>query len=356
MNIDYFKKISSDFQKELSLSNKGYKTSLPFIINPIPTKNIVSEKEIFQVMVIGGTIFKSALVQKNKYIVKIIKEKKDNLPLFLTKDSFISYVFNNLEKGIKFLAVNFTFGVKPVSRNGILDGSNPLPSKKHLFTGFGNEKIGQSIEKYIFKKTGKPIKVSVANDTICLLLSSLAKMSWNKVVAGIAGTGINFAFFLNKNKAVNIESANFNNFTQTQTGRIINLSHGKGLHLFEKETAGVYLYQHFNILIKERNIHYPKLTETSQLSQIAIKKDPFVSKIAGDLLKRSAKFLSCQIAGITKFKKQDMTFVMEGSLFWKGYKYKEAVRETVKQLVPQYKVEFIKIENSDILGAAKLLC
>ena len=50
-----------------------------------------------------------------------------------------------------------------------------------------------------------------------------------------------------------------------------------------------------------------------------------------------------------------MTFVMEGSLFWKGYKYKETVEQTVKQLLPEYCIKFIRLENSDILGGAKLL-
>ncbi|MCL5410536.1 MAG: hypothetical protein M1324_01625, partial [Patescibacteria group bacterium] len=257
MSILYLEKIASNFQKELDLAERGYKTSLPFIINPIPEQKIIDGNEIFQVMVTGGTIFKSALVQKNKHAIKIVKENKNDLPLFLTKELFLSYITNALEKNVKFLAINFTYGLKPFFRRGILDGSDPIPSKGHLFKGFGNETIGESVEKYIFEKIGKKIRVSVANDTICLLLSSLEKISWNRIAAGIAGTGVNFAFFIDKNKAVNLESASFDKFIQTETGKIIDLKYNKDQDLFEKETSGAYLYKHFNLLIKKRNINHP---------------------------------------------------------------------------------------------------
>ena len=58
---------------------------------------------------------------------------------------------------------------------------------------------------------------------------------------------------------------------------------------------------------------------------------------------------------MAEFKQHDITCVMEGSLFWKGFGYKETVAETVKKLT-NYSVDIAEIDNSPILGAAKLVC
>ena len=50
-----------------------------------------------------------------------------------------------------------------------------------------------------------------------------------------------------------------------------------------------------------------------------------------------------------------MIFVMEGSVFWKGKNYKKTAEKTIKKLIPEYNVKFIEIENSAILGSAKLI-
>lgn len=100
---------------------------------------------------------------------------------------------------------------------------------------------------------------------------------------------------------------------------------------------------------------FSPINSTEELNQLSFKKNPIISSLAKDLIKRSAQLVACQVAGITLFKKQDMVFIMEGSLFWKGNNYKQTVIETVKQLVPEYKVDFVEIKNSAILGAAKLV-
>jgi hypothetical protein len=47
---------------------------------------------------------------------------------------------------------------------------------------------------------------------------------------------------------------------------------------------------------------------------------------------------------------------MEGSVFWDGWNYQKFIYENLKKLgISQNSVKFIKINNSSLIGAAKLL-
>lgn len=356
MDIKQLKTIQQNFVQELQDASKGKKTSLPFIVHHLSPNPIVKNGEIFQVLVVGGTVGKMAFLKKTENVLNIVKKKDETRLSFKSEEDFLSFVNSTLSDNIDVLALNFAYPLKPVSENGRLDGILLAVSKERSFHGLIGKKIGEEIEKYIWKRKKRKIKVSVANDTICLLTAGLSYFKKEELAAGIVGTGFNIAFFLNKEKAVNLESANFDKFPKSQEGKLIDSESAKpGRSLFEKETAGAYLYKHFNIAIKEASIDYPKIYSTEDLDRISRKSIPKVSKIAQDLIKRSAQLVACQISGITEFKKRDMVFNMEGSLFWKGNRYKETVEETVRQLVPKYNVKFIEIKNSAILGASKLV-
>lgn len=355
MDLQELKKIQVNFLKELQDASMGKKTSLAFIVNEIPASSLVKKGEKFEVLVVGGSICKKAiLVKKNG--ISITKQETIKQPSFKKTLDFLEFVEKNLEKNINFLALNFAYPLNPIFINKKLDGILIRGAKENAFSGLIGKKIGEEVEKYIFQKTGKKIIVSLANDTICLLLSGLTKYSSKNLSAGIVGTGLNFAMFINQNKLVNLESANFDKFSQTKEGKIIDdqSSSPKGA-LFEKETSGAYLYKHFNIILKEKNLSFPPIESTEKLNSISLQYIPTVSGIARDLIRRSAKLIACQIAGIVDFKKTDMTFVMEGSLFWKGNNYKQTVDKTLRKLNPKYKVNFIEIKESAILGAAKLI-
>ncbi|EKE25306.1 MAG: hypothetical protein ACD_5C00217G0001, partial [uncultured bacterium] len=72
-----------------------------------------------------------------------------------------------------------------------------------------------------------------------------------------------------------------------------------GAALLEKETTGAYLYQHFNLIIEKENIDFKPLRSTLELKNLSHQSIPRVSKIANDLLDRSASYISAQITGIT---------------------------------------------------------
>lgn len=390
MGISDLKPITTNFLKELQDAYAGKKTSIRFIIHEISPTPIVKNDEIFESLVIGGTVAKVAIIKRTGIKIRVLS-KKEVKHSFKSEGDFLDFVSTVLPENINLLALNFAYPLKPVFAGGKLDGILLAVSKEGKFHGLVGKKIGKEIEDYIFAKRKKRVIASVANDTICLLLSGLTKYSFDNLAAGIVGTGLNFAFFLNKNSLVNLESASFDKFTQTPEGIAIDrhsLLPGRGL--FEKETAGAYLYKHFNIIIKDRKINYSPINSTEELNRISLNRgysssevptsrdesrslnddsslrqltdrtitnevNHKTSEIAKHLLKRSAELAACQIAGITEFKKHDMVFNMEGSLFWKGNRYRQTVEQTVKRLVSEYNIEFVEIKDSGILGAAKLV-
>src|SRR3989344_6481576 len=355
MSLEQLKIISNNFTQEIRNANAGEKTSLAFIIHDLSPSPIVKDGETFQSLVIGGSVGKIATLKKNEKSIQILDKKEKPLS-FQTEAEFFDFINNGLPDNINALALNFAYALKPVFDNGMLDGFLLAFSKEGKLRGLIGKQIGREIENHVFEKRNKKIKVAVANDTVCLLTSGLIKFREEELAGGIVGTGLNFGFFLNKNKLVNLESADFNNFSQSASGKKVDENSSQpSASLFEKETAGAYLYKHFNHILKETGINYPSIASTEELDRVSRANVLRVSEIAQSLLKRSAQLVACQIAGITTFKKRSMIFNMEGSLFWKGNNYKETVEKTVKELVPEYKIDFVEIENSAILGAAKLI-
>jgi hexokinase len=161
---------------------------------------------------------------------------------------------------------------------------------------------------------------------------------------------------LDEKTIVNLESGGFDKFPQSPEGKLIDrASTAPGAQLFEKEIAGGYLYQHFNTRIHKEGLDFPAVKSTKEMDAVAFKDIPLVSLLAREVSDHSSSLVSCQIAGIANFLKQDCVVVLEGSLFWKGWRYKENVSVMVRQLAPEYQVSFVFIEESGVLGAAKLL-
>lgn len=356
MEIQKLKSIRDNFISELILARDGQSSSLPYIKQPITKKNHIEDGEIFQTIVIGGSIFKKGKFVKNGYRLKNISLEVGVAPKFNSIDKFLSFIDGLIYDDIKSIALNFAYPMNPVLREELVDGILLSGSKENDFVGLVGKVVGDEIEKYYFNKHNKKIKISCANDTICLLLSSKQRFNKNTSVGGIIGTGINFAFFENDNTAINIESANFNKFDLSPTGRKINEnSQVPGAAVFEKEVAGAYLYKHFNYRLKELNIDYKPITNSKDLSLLCYKDIPEVTKLAQSIINHSAMYCAAMIAGLARYKKNDIDIIMEGSLFWKGYRYINQVDETLKILEDEYEVHFINIDNSDTYGGANLL-
>lgn len=348
--------IKPNFLKELQNANSSKKSSLPFIKHTLSTRSIVKNGEIFQTLVIGGSFYQNALMKKDGDKIRIVKHEHGAQPPFIKKPDLMKFLEKKIDKNVKIVAVNFAYPLKPKNRGEILDGVLVSGSKENTFKGLIQEMVGEEIEKYIFKKRGQKIKVSVANDTMCLLLSGLTKEGWDKIAAGIVGTGLNFAIFLDKNTAVNLESANFDKFKTTYAGKIIDkTSVAPGDALYEKHVSGAYLFQHFNIEAEKRGLYFKPLKNTKELENYLNSENKDLQKLAREILDYSAKLVAAQIAAILEFSKRDLTFVMQGSLYWKGAGYREMVEETVEKLSPNYKASYLDVYHSDVYGAAKLV-
>lgn len=355
MELTEISKISHEFTTELQKAEKGQASSLAFIKNSIPSSPLVPVGEIFQVISIGGTIYVQALVRKSNTEIEIISFEQDVIPQFTTEEVFLQFIAEHLDPQVSFLAMNFAYPLLPTFTNGKLDGILEAGRKEHAFTGLVGKQVGQTIEEFIFAKTKKSLTVSIANDTICLLLSGRTQQkSTTEIAAGIIGTGINFALFLNNTTLINLEAGDFKNFSQSKEGTIIDASSiNPGINLFEKEISGAYLYKHFNLLAKDYGLSATQLKSTKELSKLAEDKTK-LGQLAMNMLSNSSQLAAGAMAGIANYKKTDLTFVMQGSLFWEGYQYKEHIAQ-ILPLLTSHSVSFIKIDHADILGAAKLL-
>ncbi|MCR4263666.1 MAG: hypothetical protein NUV98_03020 [Candidatus Roizmanbacteria bacterium] len=337
---------------QMLIDSQTQKTALPFIRHQLSVHPIVQHGEEFQSLTIGGSICQSDRMRIDGKAHSLDHKVLDQ-PSFNTETEFLSYFKSVLDPHVRVVALNFAYPLTPVSRNDVLDGILVSGSKENTFTGLVGKPVGETLELYAKQKLHRTIKVSVANDTICLLLSGLTQFTWSELAAGIVGTGLNFALFLDEHTVVNLESANFNAFEQTPEGKHIDQeSVSPGDALFEKEVSGAYLYKHYNLIAQKKNL--TPLANTKEIDEKIRSGNVHEKETARTVLKRSAQLVACQIAGILEFQKRDLTFVMQGSLFWKGYEYREAVEKAVQEAT-QYKATYVQIDNADLLGAAKLV-
>lgn len=353
MSIEPLQTIKQNFLKELDDAQRGEKTSLAFLRNFVPTP-FVADDEVFQVLVVGGSICRNVLMKRQGENYNILSHTEKEQPIFHTKDDFLAFLELEIAPDITHLALNFAFPLQPTVRDEKLDGILLYGTKEHTFEGLQGNHVGKMIEDHIKEMQHRVIQICVANDTICLLLSGLTQAPWEKLACAIVGTGYNAAFFLTEHEAVNLESGGFDKLPKDPIEEEIDrTSIQPGMQAFEKQVSGAYLYKYFNLLLKQKDISYPEITTTKALDDLA-RGETEVGIYAKQVLEKSAQLAACQIAGIAAFQKRDLYVVVEGSLFWKGNNYKETVEKTVKE-ISEYKITFIHVEESSVMGAARLI-
>src|SRR6185503_19113190 len=94
------KKVYQNFLSDIQKSSQGESTSLRWIINNLPQDKLLQEGKIIQILVIGGTICRSALVQKINNQPKVLHVKYVTKPVFATKKVFLEFVTSIIEKDI----------------------------------------------------------------------------------------------------------------------------------------------------------------------------------------------------------------------------------------------------------------
>lgn len=355
MDISNLKTVAYNFAEELQKGSNGQESSLMFIKHMLSSEPFVKENEVFQVLVVGGSIYQKAIMRKKDDNFHLINQEQGQQPPFKSKQAILEFIASHLDPDVSVLAMNFAYPLEPVFRDNRLDGKLQAGSKENTFEGMIGETVGQEVEKYIKETLNRDIKVSIANDTICLLLSGLTQYEGEELAAGIVGTGLNFAIFLDPKTCVNLESAYFDKFPTTAVGEEIDKESSEpGKALCEKYVSGAYLYKHFNILAKERGMNI-MINSTQELDELGQDSRTEEGKIARQVLKQSYSLTATQIAGILQYQKRDIVFIMQGSLFWRGYMYKENVEKIVDKICPDYKATYVNVFHSDLYGAAKLV-
>lgn len=357
MDLTELQNIAGNYTSELELAQRGKNSSLSYIVNEVPKTPIAKNGEVFQIIVVGGSMTQSAIVKKEESGIEILSQKKLSVPDFSTKKIFLEFIYPLIDKKISHLCLNFAFALKPIFENNILDGVLIHPTKEHLFKGLIGERVGVEISSFVALQRQQKLLVSVANDTICLLLSGLSKYSWDNMASLVVGTGVNAAIFSSEYALVNLESGNFNKLFQSAEDKIIDKSStNPGKYMLEKQVSGEYLFKLFNLRIKNANIAYPELKSTKQMGNALGDKNPKVSQTAREILARSAELVAAVVLGILDFSKKDLNFVVEGNLFWNATLYKETVQGCLQKLNKTHIATFTRIYESTLLGAAKLVC
>jgi hexokinase len=356
MQITELTEIRDTFLHEMQTAAKGGKTSLPFIKHHLSQTPLIKEGETFQVLVIGGTVFQKGLFKMTNGVPEITERGQGTIPAFQNKDVFMQFVEEQLFPDTHIIALNFAYALNPVLRNDMVDGELVWGSKEHMFTGLIGLNVGGEIEKHFKDKFQRDLKVSVANDTICQLLSGLRQYGWDSFACGIVGTGMNFAMFMDQATAVNLEAGEFDKFETSESVKEIDrTSVAPGSALMEKECAGAYLYMKYNLEIKAKEIQTEELKTTEELDKVVQNENHPGNAIATEIMDRAAAMVAVIISSIMEYHQKSLTFSMSGSLFWKGNNFRELVGKYAHQLSPSFVAEFTKIENAELLGAAKLV-
>lgn len=375
------------FQRDLIAALHNQQSSLPSILNPIYK---ISAKEGFGVAVsIGGTNgYVSAFRISRKKVITFLNRKIFNLPEKTTKDELFHLITKNIfsvaaGRKKKFpIGIGLAYTLKPVLHHRFIDGTLMYMSKGREIEGLVGLRVGQEYHKFLINEYGIDTEVAVVNDAICLLLGGDGVE-----IAGVVGTGLNFAYwekrtaiaplklgelnnFCQGDIAVNIESNNFDKIEGTKLRSVVDKeSDDPGYSLAEKEAAGAYLYRLFNAgKIKLLGKDFPDLSSTDQLNDILTNAYIYPKSITGEKIKkaqilaerilhRSAQITAIQLCGI--FMKIGKTkglvpVIMEGGIFWKSRNYTSLVNLYINMILPEVIPSFARLFGSSRRGMAIL--
>jgi hexokinase len=360
---------SQNLINQISSADSGNSTDLAYSINDLPDANLVSQGDPFQVIMIGGSHVESAIIKFDNSKPEILSFYDEDMPVIATKEILLNIFDKALDSKTEIIGLNFAYPLKPILRDGLLDGILLSGTKQHTFDGFVGSTVGLELEKFVFQKYNRKIKVTVCNDTVALGLASIDyKKGYNHTNSffGVVGTGFNFGMFRNSKQVVNLESGNFSGFEQSHTGKIIDsLSTNYRKQKLEKEVGGAYLSSHFNILANLEGLNQHS-NSTKELSHIAQNSSDKASKLALDIYNRAASMVAMHIRSVFMFKAQQQKIIprefkamviLEGSLFWKGYKFKELTESCLLELgFLEGQITIEHFEKIGIKGAAKLMC
>ncbi len=375
------------FHRDIVMALSNQHSSLPCILNPI--SKVISHPGFGVAVSIGGTNgYVSAFRISTKGVLKFINRQSFSLPEQTTRENLFELMTKNIfeaaagRKRSYPIGIGFAYPLKPLLTHHFIDGELIYMSKGRNIDGLVGKRVGQEYHKYLIQKHGFDTTVSVANDAICLLLGGDGAE-----IAGVMGTGLNFAYWEKRKKivplrlstlvgfsktevAVNLESKNFDKIKGTRLLELIDKeSDDEGYSLAEKEAAGAYLYRIFNAGKNQIiGFNFPILSATDELNDIMTGAYKFPDNIsdmekkltrlfAKRIFQRSAQIVAIEICGILlKLGKTRgiVPVVMEGGIFWKAKNYTSLVNAYINAILPEVIPSFARLFGSSRRGIAIL--
>lgn len=335
-----YKKIQKNFLDELIRASRNQSSSISYLHHNFPNKQLL-QSGLVQAFVIGGTNFSVGLARILNGTIKEIKREREQgkIPQFTNAETFLKFMKNHFNPKAQALAVNFSHKLEPtIGKFGEVDGKLQVGAKEHTFKGLIGKQVGEAVRTYI----KKDIPVTVANDTVCLGKNGL-----------VIGTGFNMCL-----QNVNLEAGAFNKLPTTEELETIDMQSAvPGDHRFEKLLSGTYLPLHFNLLAKKQQLAIDHVQNGEELTDLAENDLGVAGDLARALFTRSASLVACALAAAYAFSKhKTLTFITEGSLFWKGWQFETNVKKQLEELgIPHGTIRFKKVEDSSMQGAFNLL-
>lgn len=351
--------LKNAFASELTLASQEQSSSLHFIKHHLPEKPLLT-KGLVQGIVIGGTNYINSVERiTNDGSREIIERKTGILPTFSTKQVLMDFLNQQMDGRAEGLGINFAFPLKPtIGPFGALDATFIYGTKEHNFQGL-TEPIGQLAASIFDQKFHRRISVSVANDSVCLILAAKEKMDCGIIVG--TGLGMSLRQRINGQDAiVNVEPGNFNKFTPFATLEKIDAQSERPTeYLFEKSLSGKYLYEHFNMVIAEFGLSIPPVRTSHELSAISESHtDKDIMDLSRNIITRSATMTTCALAGVYQFLGQpkQMRIIGDGSLFWNGWEYQTTIKNQLQKFGLNENAIMIKrVPDCSINGAIGLV-
>jgi len=260
--------IAPTFFAELKRASNGQKSSLSWI--SIAISDVQPKSDFDYYIAVGGTdvfvYYKDVLIQEFRV------DKKTNGVELLTK------TLNSIDKINASVYLNFAYPISSsVCKNGI-SARLINPAKEYNF----DDIINLDLVEIITKIKPNITRIQILNDTVSILSEAYFKDEVNACL--ILGTGFNIGLIY-KNNIINLEAGNFNSFSPLQTTIDIDKNSNKPTtQMLEKEIAGQYLYQHYNLLTNSSDLNSSK-----QLAQI---QDPTTDEIYKNIWLKTSQIKS----------------------------------------------------------------
>lgn len=316
----------------------------------------MSNQEVIAVDM-GGTNLRVARVTfgDKPVIGKLIKIATPGRDGKITVDELFAKIAENValvdkEQTCNDIGFSFSFPGTPTSDGDMLI---ELWDKELEIAGGEGMPVGQLLNNALESLGQKRRTVTVVNDTVATYLSGTLEA--NNCIAGfVLGTGANICFHSNvTNLIYNLEAGNYPYLPAGELDKSLDSkSADPGFHLAEKMMSGAYIYDLIE-LASEEAFKTNLITD----DQDSVQNKLALEGIERGCLDRAAAYSAVLIASAIRMSgntRDCCQIIVEGSTFWKTLGFKDVVKEYLNTIIDSkdIEVEFIKMDDSSLLGAA----